>query len=830
MRAHANMLFSLIALMLMAGLPGSAYGQDKSALSAPPPTPPVAIRVADIPLRADTDQRYADGVIERAAATDPADVLAPRLEAIARSTDEKLHQFQPVQLRTLPVMRLESLERHWMFDARRFDSWQADMQQASAVYAGDAAELVRRREAWQAIQGTSGSAGLPPALMARVDAVIAQLALAEQALSGPLARQLALSQRATSVEGRILAGQREVADAIDDIDARLLQLDAAPLWKAPDKPVAPGEAMALLRSGLDLELRFAREYGAADTSNQRALHVLQVVLLPLLLWLAWRSRHAIRNREMSETAARVLGRPISAWLLLAMMGVLLLEADAPLIVQQAALLLAVVPVLRLLPPATRDQFGPWPYAITGLYLMERLGVLFLASETWYRLHSLALTLLALATVLWLLVRARLRPGAKLPGPRQRALRAIAWGAAALLAVSAAANIVGNLSLAEMLTSAIVSSGYFGLMLYAGVTIIVTLLQLLLARPGVSRFRIAREHAPPLVQLLIRLVTAVAVIGWALYAMDRFRILRSTYAIATQVLSCTLAVGNITLSLGNILVFAVSVLIAFWAARTIRLVLHEELLNRMPLPRGVGNSIASLSYYSVLMLGLAVALSAAGVKASQLAIVLGALGVGIGFGLQNVVNNFVSGLILMFERPIQPGDVVEIGSTSGQVRDIGMRATRIRTAEGADVVVPNGTLLSEMLTNWTMLDRNRRIEINIGLAYGTVPAQAIELLTDAARRTPGVSAEPAPLTLFMGFGHSTLDFSLRAWTPEFDQWMVVRSALLSRMSEALAQAGIEIPYPQSDLRLRSISAEAAATLAEARGQPAAGAPGQPPAPA
>ncbi len=380
----------------------------------------------------------------------------------------------------------------------------------------------------------------------------------------------------------------------------------------------------------------------------------------------------------------------------------------------------------------------------------------------------------------------------------------------------------------MLTSAVVSSGYFGLMLYAGVTIIVTLLQLLLARPGVSRFRIAREHAPPLVQLLIRLVTVGAIIGWAVYTMDRFRILRAVYGIVTQTLSYTLVVGNITISLGNILVFVVSVLIAFWAARTVRLLLHDELLNRMPLPRGVGNSVASLSYYSVLLLGLAVALSAAGVKASQLAIVLGALGVGIGFGLQNVVNNFVSGLILMFERPIQPGDAVDIGGTSGEVRDIGMRATRIRTFDGADVVVPNGTLLSEKLTNWTMLDRNRRIDINLGLAYGTDPARALELLTEAARATPGVSVQPAPLALFMGFGQSTLDFSLRAWTPDFDRSLVVRSDLLSRMYAALTQAGIEIPYPQTDLHLRSISEAAGATLAQAR-HPASG-PEQPPGPA
>ena len=116
----------------------------------------------------------------------------------------------------------------------------------------------------------------------------------------------------------------------------------------------------------------------------------------------------------------------------------------------------------------------------------------------------------------------------------------------------------------------------------------------------------------------------------------------------------------------------------------------------------------------------IALAAAGFQLSELAIIIGALGVGIGFGLQNVVNNFVSGLILMFERPIQPGDVIEVSGTSGKVREIGMRATTLTTFEGADVVVPNGTLLSEKLINWTLSDMNRRLDVNVGVAYGTRP--------------------------------------------------------------------------------------------------------------
>ena len=814
MRVRARLLTCLFGLLL--GL--LSLTQARLALADPPaatppalPAAPAAIQMGDIPLRADSDMRYAEGVLQRVATTDPDATLGPALEAITKSTDEKLYEFQPAQLRTLPIMRVESLERHWVFDAHRLARWQADLRQATAWYASDAAELLRRRDAWQAIKNSASAASLPPALADRVDAVLAQLTAAAQALSGPLSRQAGLEQRANAVEERIKAGHRAVAEAINDIDARLMRVDSPPLWDLGKTQDTSQDTMALLRTGIDIEARFARDYSGTGSGNQRALHVIQIVLLVFLLWLARKSRDAIRAGVMSETAAGVLGRPLSTWLLLSMVAVLALEPDAPLMVQQVALVLAAVPVLRLLPPSARRQLDLWPYAITALFLAERLGFLFLANTLFYRLSTVALTVVALSAILWLLRRSRRPTSAPAPTRLAGTLRGIAWVAVALLCVSLAANLVGNVSLAEMLTSAVIGCGYFGLVLYAGVTVIITLVQVMLARQGIARFRLAREHAPPLVQLLIRLLTVAAVVGWAVYAMDRFRILRATYAFTVQVLSYTLTVGEVSISLGNVLLFLISVVIAFWAARTIRLILRDEVLTRMALPRGVGNSIASLSYYLVLLLGLGIALSAAGFQTSQLTIVFGALGVGIGFGLQGVVNNFVSGLILMFERPIQPGDVVDISGTSGQVRDIGMRATRIKTFEGADVIVPNGTLLSDKLTNWTLLDRSRRIEVSIGLAYGTEPNRAIEVLDAVARDTPGVATEPAPTVLFMGFGASTLDFSLRAWTHDFDRWINIRSDLMTRMVDALRQADIEIAFPQRDLHLRSVSDEAGAAL-------------------
>jgi small-conductance mechanosensitive channel len=392
------------------------------------------------------------------------------------------------------------------------------------------------------------------------------------------------------------------------------------------------------------------------------------------------------------------------------------------------------------------------------------------------------------------------------------VRLLGWAAIAVLLVAAVANVLGNVSLAEMLTSSILQSGYVGLVLYAGVTVLASVLRLLLSRRVLSRFSIVTQHAGPLLHSFTRLLRLAALAAWIIVVMNQFRVYRPIRDGVVAVLTFELKLGQLSLTLGGVLLFFFSVWLAFWVAKTARLILQDEVLPKMSLPRGVGNSISSLTYYALVIAGLFAALVAAGFEVSQLTIVVGALGLGIGLGLQNVVNNFVSGLILMFERPIQPGDVVEVGGVSGKVREIGMRATTLSTFEGADVVVPNGMLLSEKLINWTLSDMDRRIDVNVGVAYGSDPRKVLELLMDVTVGTEGIAIEPAPAVLFVGFGANSLDFSIRSWTNNFGDWVKIRSNLTVRVHDALMAAGIEIPFPQQDLHVRSVSPAAAAAFA------------------
>jgi len=812
MRRRVGLLACALPMLALGwALPATA--QDAAATAGPAKPGPEAIAPADIPLRADIDERFAQEVVQRTRGQDPTAKLQKSLDALGQSVRDEGQHFKRDELRLLSIARLESLERHWKFYGTQLEEWRRDLKQASDPYTEDAAELSRRRANWEVTRHAAQSAGLAPALGNRVETLLAQLSLAEQAVSGPIDKQIRLSRQANTIEGSIVAGQKAVAAAISYNDRRLAQIDSSPLWQLWDDPRHSASALKSMLAGLEVERRFLDEYNAAKARYLRSLQAVGLLLLPLLVWLSIRSRRVVSDDPEIQAATRVLRRPISSWIVLAMVGVVLFEPDAPMLRHQVAFMLALVPVLRLLPPAVYQVLGPWPYVATGLYLLQRLSLLLLANPFHYRVYLLGLTLLTAVLLAWIIWRRRLPAGAAEPKFSRKALRFGGWVAVAALLVSAVANLVGNVSLAEMLTGGILDAGYVGLVLYAGVTVFASVIRLLLARRALSRFSIVTQHSGPLLDSFTRLLRLSALVAWVVIVLNEFRIYRPIRDEVAGVLTHEFGFGKLSVTLGGVLLFGFSVWLAFWVAKTVRYVLQDEVLPKMSLPRGVANSVSSLTYYAVVIAGLFVALAAAGFEVSQLAFVVGALGVGIGFGLQNVVNNFVSGLILMFERPIQPGDVVEVGGTSGKVREIGMRATTLSTFEGADVVVPNGVLLNEKLINWTLSDMDRRIDVNVGVAYGTDPKRVLELLMEVTTSTPDIATTPEPAVLFVGFGASSLDFSIRAWTNNFGDWVKIRSHLTVRVHDALLAAGIEIPFPQRDVHVRSVTPAAGAALAE-----------------
>ena len=292
---------------------------------------------------------------------------------------------------------------------------------------------------------------------------------------------------------------------------------------------------------------------------------------------------------------------------------------------------------------------------------------------------------------------------------------------------------------------------------------------------------------------------LVVVAWLARYLDYVGLFDPVWSIGTAFLDIRLERGSISTSVGDIIAFFVTLLAAYWLSAFIRFVLEEDLYPRTNIGTGLSYAISSLLNYAILAIGFVVALAVLGLDMTKMTVLAGALGVGIGFGLQSVVNNFVSGLILLFERPIHVGDTVQVGNLQGRVRRIGIRASIVRTQQGAEIIVPNAQLITEQVTNWTLSDQLRRIDLPVGVNYGAAPKKVIELLEGVARAHPKVLPDPAPRCLFMSYGDSNINFELRAWT-EYTNSQQARSDLTVAIYDAVYAAGMSFPFPQREVRV------------------------------
>lgn len=261
------------------------------------------------------------------------------------------------------------------------------------------------------------------------------------------------------------------------------------------------------------------------------------------------------------------------------------------------------------------------------------------------------------------------------------------------------------------------------------------------------------------------------------------------------------IGGSAVTVASVVSFVVFLVAAYAASWLLRRSLRR-VYRRRALDEGVQHALDRLLHYGVVALGAFVALDNLGVSITALAGVGAILAVGIGFGLQNIAQNFVSGLILLLERPVKKGDFVEVGDVRGTVRDIRARATVVTTLDNVDIIVPNGQFITEAVTNETYGDRRVRVKIKVGVAYGSDTARVRDLLLGVARDSPQVLDEPAPQVLFKDFGESSLDFELLAWLADPRGENPIASELRFSIDQAFRAEGIEIPFPQRDLHLRS----------------------------
>jgi len=457
-------------------------------------------------------------------------------------------------------------------------------------------------------------------------------------------------------------------------------------------------------------------------------------------------------------------------------------------------------------------------------LLARLFVIFSTPIEFTAFASLVTTVLIALSMVWAL-RIRL----KQPAPEAQARGYRGWWPPVYWAVWIVAlmllltTLAGYISLARFMVGLVVSSGSILLVAYLGLLTSISLSERGALPPTrLGSYLRTKYGATDLRLDQLGLVLSIAVA--ALVAVITLPLLASQWGYDYSEISdwgatafTGFTIGGFHFSIGRIIAAIIVFALLVGLTRAIQRWVERKVFARTRLDSGLRNSMRSgIGYVGYFIAGL-VALSWAGINLSNFALIAGALSVGIGFGLQNIVSNFVSGIIMLVERPIKVGDIINVGGAEGYVRKINVRATELETFDRLSVIIPNSEVINTAVGNWMHNDTRRRIVIAVGVAYGSDPEQVRELLLQAADECPLISKSTEPFVYFSDFGSSSLDFQLRVIIDDIDDFLTVENDLRFKVFKLFAENGIEIPFPQQDLHIRSGLLETSANQSSAPAQ-------------
>ncbi|MCA1755899.1 MAG: mechanosensitive ion channel [Bacteroidales bacterium] len=585
---------------------------------------------------------------------------------------------------------------------------------------------------------------------------------------------------------------------------RLFRITHPPVWTAI-KSVRTGERVLSTRKAIatDIYNEF-RDFGREE-SVRIVLHLLLFLVLLRLITKSFRNIEAdIENLPGNglETVKTIIHRPWSATILVTFLLSYPIYGMLPGTVGFLNLLIIFYPVVRIL-------YDIMPEKTRHYIILPSVAVLlaFLHSYTFgaslvSRFFLTGLDLFAVISVLSAIRKRTFRNN--VPGKKAgMLLYYLAIAGTLMMGISLIASVIGAIRLAEFITYATLNSLALVFVIYAITKTLNSLLYIVIYGVFSDSLKALAVHRDLFYKRISAALTILSWTIWASFALNQFAVRSEVVAAIRAVAGAGLNVGTVNVTIAVLILFILILWFTVWVSRVIKLVIEGEIAPRVKMKRGVPGAITLLLRIAIITIGFLIAFAATGVELDKMAILLGALGVGIGFGLQNIFNNLVSGIILAFERPIQEGDVIEVEELWGTVKEIGIRSSIILTYDGAEVIVPNGNLISNELINWTLTDKQRRAEVTVGVAYGTDPERVLEILDRIAADEDEVMNEPAPLALFTGFGTSSLDFKLLVWITTVERRFIIQSRLNVSINRALAEAGIEIPFPQHDLHIRSV---------------------------
>jgi len=793
-------LFILLTLISLAGTPGVAQETE-----APPTAPAEAeadqqFSTAGLAKRAD-DVTSALRTMQEDLEASEADTsgIAADIDTLEADLEARLLVLAPGKIEDLQPAEAETLLQTLNRMTSQLQSWRDKLQQRSEQLDEHRRQIKLELDFFTAVASGEDGEDLPGALVERANGVIEQLENGRVLVDERLDSELGELTRISALMLRVRDAGQLISTNKQQHEREALTFDRPPIW-------------TIERSEQNWRARVPREFRSRrdginefNRANEPGV-IVAVLLLPVVIALMvfvrrWIVRQG-QETDIDSTRRPFVERPISLALLLwAIIAPQLFLPTLPSALAILRLAIVFIALLRLLPLIAPRMERSSLAMLLSLSMLSGVQELLPPNDLFDRILMIFISVAGgyLFVVLGRALKDTPYSDRNLWWLMGRVMTSVA---PPFLGISVVALLIGAFTFANQ---AIHGTLYLLTILLALVIVensLVTASHFLVAGPAQRWLRSVRRY-PDLTRRRLAFVIRLTLLFLLFSILPRvYPLMDIVYDWLTDMLTADMSIGTVGVSLEGILTLVLSIVIALYVAKFIRFTLDEDIFPRMPIATGAAAAASRLIYYALVMGGILFALAAGGVELTKLTLLISALGVGIGFGLQGIVNNFVSGLVLAFERPFQVGDIIAVDTLTGRVRQIGLRASRVRTFDGAEVIVPNADLIAGNVINWTLSDRMRRLDLKVGVSYGTDPGQVREILLKVAEDSAAVSKDPEPAALFDGFGDSSLDFTLRAWIPEAGDWPQITSDLNEAINAALKEAVIEIPFPQRTLHIRS----------------------------
>ena len=754
------------------------------------PAAPTPVPLAEVSAQAEAATVNLREIVTAAAVSPPIEQVDKDLPTLTREIDVRLRENGRIMSQHPSLELLGTLDRNWRRTRRTLEAWSGEFDERMSALDRDLARIGDLDKTWTETLKLAQQQDAPAELVRRIESLIAAISKARTTVEAQRASALRLQTRVAAQDSRVREAVEAIRQLRDATLARIGQKDSPSIWNSALLARA-GEQIPTDSSQSRQAQWTALEAYAARNTSRFFIHGLFFAALAALFYAARRRiRQWAQDDPAMQHAASVFAWPIATALILSLIGSRWLYPEAPRLMGAFIGAFALIPTALVLRRIVAPYLRPLLYAVVAFFFVDQIRIITASIELVPRLIFLVEMIAGTGFLFWF-IRTMDRAGVVAGGRRRSVARVGLRIACAFFVLTALANAVGYVALANLLGNAVLRSLYFGLILYTMVEILDALLLMAMRVRPLSLLSMVERHRDLLRRRTRVVLNALAFVLWALFTLERLAVRERVLFGAKDLLTAELTLGSISISFADVIAFALAVWASFLVSRFVRFVLDEEVFPHAHLKRGLPYAISQTLHYLILVAGFFVAMAALGLDMTKFTILAGAFSVGVGFGLQNIFNNFVSGLILLYERPVQVGDVIQMDDAAGVVERIGIRASIVRTTSGSEIIVPNGKLISERLVNWTFSDRQRGIEVPISVVLGSDPQRVIAILEGIASDHPKLLKNPPPQALLTRVGPDWMGFELHASTDRVEDWMQVRSEIAVAVTAALVQANITL---------------------------------------